>query len=362
MERKILNGPDFCAVTEDGILTEFIPTDPKEQSGDILLGKIDRMMPGMNCAFADIGRKKDGFLPLDEGSHTFQGEKVRSGETMILQIRKEEKGEKGAFLTRDITLAGSLVILMPMNRYIGVSSRIEAEQERVWLQKIGSETAGGRFGLVMRRSATVSSEAEIADETESLWRQWQEIRMKAAGVQRPGTVLWHGSVIDRLKDDYRIPDDEQVIQCGEISPELKRQLSQAKERSIRLPGGGNIVIDLCEAMTVIDVNTASAENMGGREQTILKTNLDACPVIARQVRLRNLSGIIVIDFIDMDSETDRSLVLKTLKQSFEPDRIKTVVHGWTQLGLMEMTRKRSRPGLYENESVFRSGCGTTENE
>ena len=347
MERMILNGPDFCAVTEDGRLAEFFPKDETEQSGDILLGRIDRMMPGMNCSFADIGRKKNGFLPMEEDSRTFQGKTFRSGETMILQIRKEEKGDKGAFLTRDITLPGTLLILMPMNRYIGVSSRIEDEGERSRLKAIGLETSGGQFGLVMRHSASKASRDEIQEEAESLLNRWKEITEKAAGESRPGTVLFHGGIISQLKNDFRITDPEHVTECSELSAELKQQLSLASARKIRLPGGGNIVFDRCEAMTVIDVNTASASSGLSKEQTILETNLEACRMIADQVRLRNLNGIIVIDFIDMESETDRSLVSERLKQCFTADRIKTVIHGWTRLGLMEMTRKRSRPGLDE---------------
>jgi len=340
MKRVILKGPDFCAVTEDGRLTEYIPLDPKEQSGDILLGRIDRMMPGMSCAFVDIGRKKNGFLPLEENGKTFLEGRPRSGETLILQVRREETGEKGAYLTRDITLAGTCVILMPKNRYIGVSSRIAEDEERERLKQLGREIAEDRFGLVMRHSAAKETENEIRNEAEALWSEWKEIASKASESSQPGTVLRANGVLDSLKNDYSGRGIDELRDADELPPDLKRQLAATEGRTVRLAHGGNIVIDRCEAMTVIDVNTASAVPADNKERTILETNLEACEEIAIQVRVRDLAGIIVIDFIDMEAETDRSLVLERLKECFEMDRIKTVIHGWTQLGLLEMTRKR----------------------
>ena len=338
MQRTILKGPDFCAVVEDGRLMEYIQQDPKEQSGDILLGKTDRMMPDLNCAFVDIGRKKNGFLPLEENGKTFLEGKPKSGETMILQIRKEETGEKGAFLTRDITLAGVYVILMPKNRYIGVSSRIEDEETRERLKKLGQEIAENRFGLVMRHCAPEAEPDEIRTEAEKLFDRWQKIEQSAESERKPGTVLRHSEAMEALREDYRGTDE--ITEIRELNADLKRQLVTAEGRKVQLPHGGNIVIDRCEAMTVIDVNTASAVPAGNKEQLFLTTNLEACKEIMIQTRLRDLAGIIIIDFIDMDSETDRSMVLERLKECFKEDRIKTVIHGWTKLGLMEMTRKR----------------------
>ena len=338
MQRTILKGPDFCAVVEDGRLMEYIQQDPKEQSGDILLGKTDRMMPDLNCAFVDIGRKKNGFLPLEENGKTFLEGKPKSGETMILQIRKEETGEKGAFLTRDITLAGVYVILMPKNRYIGVSSRIYDEETRERLKKLGQEIAENRFGLVMRHCAPEAEPDEIRTEAEKLFDRWQKIEQSAESERKPGTVLRHSEAMEALREDYRGTDE--ITEIRELNADLKRQLVTAEGRKVQLPHGGNIVIDRCEAMTVIDVNTASAVPAGNKEQLFLTTNLEACKEIMIQTRLRDLAGIIIIDFIDMDSETDRSMVLERLKECFKEDRIKTVIHGWTKLGLMEMTRKR----------------------
>ena len=341
MKRTIIAGSGWYAVTEDGRLMEYIPSGMESVSGSILTGRVGRLMPGMNCAFIEIGRKKNGFLPLDEESSSFTGGPVRSGETLLLQIRKEETGEKGAFLSRDITLAGSLVIVMPMNRYIGVSGRIKDEAVRNKLKHTGTEIAGGRFGLVMRNAAEDADENEIRAEAEMLFVRWKEIEQHAARSGQPGTVFNQDDPLERLKADYISGGYETAEETGEPGLEIKRQLKEASERTLRLPGGGNIVIDRCEAMTVIDVNTASFAGAGSKEMSVTKTNLEACALIAQQVRLRNLGGIILIDFIDMETDTDRSLVSERLAECFAADRIKTVLHGWTKLGIMEMTRKRS---------------------
>ena len=359
MVRKIICGPGFSAVTEDGVLVEYIPEDLTDQCGDILLGRTDRVMPGMNCVFVDIGRKKSGFLPMDENSESFTGGKIHSGDRILLQIKKEETGNKGAFLTRDITLPGSLVILMPMNRYIGVSNRITDEIAREKLKAAGREIASDRFGLVMRKSAEEAETGMIRQEAETLYETWQEIFRKAALGGNPGRVLLSGNTAQRLQEDYARDGAAEILNVTEADHQIVRQLRQAAERTIQLPGGGNIVLDRCEAMTVIDVNTASCTGGNNKERTILETNLEACEVIAQQVRLRNLSGIILIDFIDMEEEKDRSLVTDRLTECFGRDRIKTVIHGWTSLGLIEMTRKRTRAAMCDNLLETCSACGGT---
>ncbi len=348
MRRMIINGPGYLAVTEDGMLVEYIPRNQQDENGCILLGKADRMMPGLQCAFVDIGRKKNAFLPLKENSSSFCGGEIRSGEMLILQIKKEETGEKGAYLTRDITLPGKYVIVMPMNRYIGVSSRIEDGDIRERLKKTGQEISNGRYGIVMRNSASQSRTEDIRNEAEALYMLWLRIAEKAKEGGAPGRELWSNTPENRLKEDYEAGGFESARE-EKANPAISRQFRQASERTLRLPSGGNIIIDRCEAMTVIDVNTASDSGNGTKEKTVLETNLEACTMIMQQVRLRNLSGIILIDFIDMDNESDRCRVLDQLTACFRNDRIKTVIHGWTKLGIMEMTRKRTGKELKYTE-------------
>ena len=230
--------------------------------------------------------------------------------------------------------------MMPQNRYTGVSSRIENEEERERLTALGKEISRGRFGLVMRNNASEAGPDEIRAEAEALFSEWGEIRKAAEAGGKPGTVLRKSGAIETLMHDYGARGISGSLEVQAPDADILRQLSISKQRKVKLPHGGNIVIDLCEAMNVIDVNTASAATAGDKERTILETNLEACDEIVIQSRLRDLSGIIIIDFIDMDNETDRSLVMNRLRECFARDRIKTVLHGWTTLGLMEITRKR----------------------
>ena len=340
MNRTIYILPDACAVAEDNRLVEYLPSDSDAQSGDILIARIGRIMAGMECAFADIGRSKSGFLPLAENSSSFQGAALRSGDLTVVQIRREENGTKGAFLSRDLSIPGEKVILMPMNRYIGVSNRITEPEERDRLRKIGQAVSGGAFGLVLRTSAVNADESSIREEAETLFFLWQDIEKKIPGEHRPGTVLFSGDPVQQLMDDYRIHSGDSVVRADTLPADLAHQLSSASARKILLKSGGNIVIDPCEALTVIDVNSASYTGSSTKEASVTAANLEACDEAAVQIRLRNITGIILIDFIDMESETDRSLILERLQNQFSRDRRKTVIHGWTRLGIMEMTRKR----------------------
>ena len=178
MERILYTGTDYCAVTEDGVLVEYFRLKDKEQCGDILGGTVERIMPGIDGAFVKIGRKSTGFLPLRENSRSFSGSVLKSGMKIPVQIRKEETGAKGAYLTRDLTLAGQTVLLMPMNRYIGVSRRIAVEAEREQLRKTGQEIARNRTGIVMREAALKTDKEQIAAEVEELLEAWTEISKK----------------------------------------------------------------------------------------------------------------------------------------------------------------------------------------
>ena len=340
MNRTVYILPDACAVAEDNRLVEYLPADSDTQSGDILIARIGRIMAGMDCAFADIGRSKNGYLPLAENSGSFQGAALRSGEVAAVQIRREETGTQGVFLSRDLSLPGKNVILMPMNRYIGVSNRISDPDERERLRQIGRQISGGMFGLILRASATDADESSIREETDRLVRLWEDIEKRIRTETHPGTVVYSADPVQQLMDDYRMVSGDPVIRTDILPAELSRQLASSSSRKIPLKSGGNIIIDPCEALTVIDVNSASFTGSGTKEASVTAANLEACDEAAIQIRLRNITGMILIDFIDMENETDRSLVLDRLQNCFSRDRRKTVIHGWTRLGIMEMTRKR----------------------
>ena len=341
MERMLITGPGFCCCVENGLLTEYIQEDASQQYGDIVGGRVERLMPGIGCAFVNIGRKKDGFLPLDEMSRSFEGEKLKSGVFIPVQIRKEETGNKGAFLTRDLTLAGRTVLLMPLNRHIGISSRITDEEERKRLRETGEEIADGETGLVLRTAAREAGTEEIAEEVRSLAEEWQRIREQIRTGFKAGEVLFHQDPVTQMIRDYESMGIQGRKEKEALSAEMQRQLRESESRMVRIPNGGNIVIDRCEAMTVIDVNSASSGIKGKPEASYTEINLAACETIAAQIRLRNLAGIIMIDFIDMKEEADRQKVAEKLAEVMKRDRRKTVIHGWTRLGIMEMTRKRT---------------------
>ena len=354
-----------AAVLEDGKLCEYLESAGAESSGRILLGRVGRVVSGLKAAFVEIGESRDGFLPLQENSQTFSGGAPRSGERVIVQVKKQAHGSKGAFLSRDIALSGMYVILMPLNRFVGISARIREEDPEAAekLLETGREIVPTGMGLIMRTASLNADQQLLTDEIDRLSERWRQIVRKATEAVAPAPLeeengllagLIHDDLprgIDRVVTDEPercrtlLPDtvpvlfDEEPLQ----DPDLRRQLLQATRRQVRMDHGGNLVIDCCEALTVIDVNTASDT---GRN-ALVRTDLEAVPEIVRQVRLRNLSGIILIDMIDVTTEEEKDRLLQALREGFKADRIKTVVHDMTELGLIEMTRKRTGPSLTE---------------
>ena len=329
-------------------LVEYLPRDRADEAGAVFMGRVNRIMKSLDCAFVDLGRKRDGFLPLRENSRSFTGGPLRSGDLIPVQIRKEETGEKGAFLSRDLSLAGNLVILMPLNRFVGVSRKITDPEKAEALKAIGNrivaDPAPAAFGLVLREAACFASESEIRRETAELLARWQALRREIRTAEKPG-LLRADSLLSQLRNDYDHKGPLRIETVETVPEALRAQLKAASARKVELPGGGNLVIDRCEAMTVIDVNSARDSSGSEKESAVTEVNLAACEAIVRQVRLRNLGGIILVDFIDMDAPEDRERVAARLGELFRADRMKTVLHGWTNLGLMEITRRRYRKEL-----------------
>ena len=354
------------AVVEDGRLVEYFPAEDEASSEAIILGKVERMMPGMKAAFVQIGQEKCGFLPLEERNCP-DLPKLQTGMAVLVQVRKEAQGVKGAFLSRDINLCGEFVLFTPMNRMTAVSSRITKEKHRKALKDLAKDIAGGEFGIIMRSASHNAEETLIREEVEALRACWEAIRKAAPTAHVPSVLHASRSTLDLVLADYHprgidcicTNDAALTEQLSNFAPvtvmgdnlfdvaRISNQLKTGLDRRVWLESGGNLVFDPCEAMTVIDVNTAKFTGKNALADTVLTTNLEACEEIARQVRLRNLSGIIIIDMIDMISREHHHAVLEALNRAFAADRVKTVVHGFTSLGLVEMTRKRSRPPLRE---------------
>lgn len=368
--REASKANQIAVMTAEG-LSEFYQESESTESlvGAIFLGRVERVLPDMKAAFVRIGLSQNGFLPIRETESFHQkadNKPLMSGQEILVQVKKNPKGDKGAFLTRDIALPAQYVLLMPCNQFVGMSKRIEDEQERSEAKLLGQQLSGGRFGLIVRHAALFARQQDVKAEADALWEQWQALKSKAEYLKAPALLHREPSMLSVLVRDYAARYDIEISstqpKLDELSipwkqltqadmdalwlgKRIERQLAQAIGRRIELKQGGSLVIDEREALSTIDVNSGS--NVFASEDTDLPLaqNLIAIPEIARQIRLRNLSGILLIDFIDMKTDEQRQAVLAAMEDALAEDRVKTVVHGFTNLGLLEMTRKRTRDTL-----------------
>ena len=375
------------ALLDGARLLEFYQEDTGAQSlvGSVFLGRVERVLPDVKAAFVKLGLRQNGFLPLREAEsyHRTSGSaSLMTGQDVLVQVKKDPKGEKGAFLTRDIGLPGQYVLLMPKNRFVGLSRRVTGEEDRARAQALGRRIADGRFGLIVRHAALFAPVAEAQAEAEALWQMWCEIERHAQYVKAPALLHAEPSMISILLRDYAARHPIEVLsrlEPPETPPQgvtwrtltavemeaawsaarVEKQVDEALCRRVPLPGGGSLVIDEREALTTIDVNSGSAVTAAGRESLVMEENLRAAAEAARQIRLRNLSGILLIDFIDMQSDADRGRVLAAMEQAASDDRVKTVIHGFTSLGLLEMTRKRTRDTLSDTLTQPCDACHGT---
>ena len=375
------------ALLDETRLLEFYQEDTGAQSlvGSVFLGRVERVLPDVKAAFVKLGLRQNGFLPLREAEsyHRTSGSaSLMTGQDVLVQVKKDPKGEKGAFLTRDIGLPGQYVLLMPKNRFVGLSRRVTGEEDRARAQALGRRIADGRFGLIVRHAALFAPVAEAQAEAEALWQEWCEIEQHAQYVKAPALLHQEPSMISVLLRDYAARHPIEVLsrlEPPETPPQgvtwrtltavemeaawsaarVEKQVDEALCRRVPLPGGGSLVIDEREALTTIDVNSGSAVTAAGGETLAVEENLRAAAEAARQIRLRNLSGILLIDFIDMQSDADRARVLAAMEQAASDDRVKTVIHGFTSLGLLEMTRKRTRDTLSDTLTQPCDACHAT---
>lgn len=346
------------ALVQEGRLLEYYQEACEEERvvGSIFLGRVERVLPDVRAAFVKIGLKQNGFLPLKEAQSYHQtcgNASLMSGQDILVQAKKAPKGGKGAFLTRDLSFPGQYVILMPLNRFVGLSKRIEHAQDRQHAQKLGQRIAGDRFGVIVRHAALFVSEAEVLEEAETLWHLWLDISQKAAYMKAPALMHSEPSMETVLMRDYSARHEIRYLN-GDWSPRMEAEIKAALQRRVDLPDGGSLIIDEREALQTIDVNSGRTVTSHNGMSLPLQENLNAIPEIARQIRLRNLSGIILIDFIDMDTEKEREMVLTQMQEAVSDDRVKNVIHGFTRLGLLEMTRKRTGESLRD---MLTAPCG-----
>ena len=354
------------ALMEDKRLIEYYEEASDEDSlvQSILVGRVERVLPDMKAAFVRIGLKSNGFLPLREADsyHRTSGNaSLMSGQDILVQIKKAPKGNKGAFLTRDITLAGQYVLVMPCNRFVGLSKRIQDAGERKRAEKLGRAIARERFGIIVRHAALFAGTDEVEQEAEALWQRWLDIRQRAECTKAPAVMHREDSMADVLRRDYAARHEITLDDSEESWNRLRvdEQIASALKRRVELPGGGSLVIDEREALHTIDVNSGSLVKAQAGTSLALEENLSAVSEIARQIRLRNLGGIVLVDFIDMDTDFEREQVLTAMEQAISDDRTKTVIHGFTRLGLLEMTRKRTSDSLRDALTVPCAACSET---
>lgn len=385
-------GEGRVAVLEDGRLVELIIDRGGEyrQVGNIYRGKVENVLPGMQAAFIDIGMEKNAFLYIDDLQLKPHGEGgegkadasikdlLKEGQDIIVQVIKESIGNKGARVVTHLTLAGRYLVLMPTVDYVGISRRIEDEKERERLKALAMEVRPAGMGLIVRTAAEGITAEEFRTDVEMLLNLWRKIQKKAKKGPVPSLLYRDHDILYRvLRDQFTAEIDRVVVDeaaaferarelIKSFAPACKdrihlhtgstpvfdvygieSQINEALRRRVWLENGSYIVFDQTEALTVIDVNTGKFTGTTNLNETVVLTNKIAAREIARQIRLRNLAGIIIIDFIDMENEGDRQEVLKVFETELAKDKVKANVLGFTSLGLLEVTRKKVRPSLQE---------------
>ncbi len=340
-----------------------------QRTGEIYKAKVDSVLPGMHSAFLNLGDGRNGFLYLND----VQGIEVKPGMDMLVQVVKNARKGKGARVSPRISLAGHYMVLIPDGHETGVSKRIEDEEERLRLRNIAKKIRPEGFGIIIRTVAENCDKDSLLDDVNELLLQWKEVQRKAKLSSSPSLVHKDLGLLERvLRDELNDDIDEIVVDTEEdkknIEDFIKRffveanfeinyydgaipifdvyniekQLLELQDRKVWLPSGAYLVIDQTEALTVIDVNTGKFIGSKNLNDTVIKTNMEAAIEIARQLRLRALGGIIVVDFIDMNTDENKNELILQLQELFKDDRCKPGVYGVTGLGLVEITRKRAR--------------------
>ncbi|MGQ0701221.1 MAG: Rne/Rng family ribonuclease [Panacagrimonas sp.] len=366
----------------------------EQKKGNLYKGKITRVEPSLEACFVEYGGERHGFLPIKEIARTCVNgsgpikDQVREGLELIVQVEKEERGNKGAALTTYVSLAGRYLVLMPNNpKAGGVSRRAEGDEREEAKAALEAMDLPEGMGVIVRSNGVGRTAEELQWDANYLIEIWTAIENASREKQAPFLIYQENNIILRALRDYLRPDiGEVVIDNPEIYEQarahlqsvmpqqlarlklyrdevplfsryqIESQIELAHERQIRLPSGGSIVIDRTEALTSIDINSAKATGGGGIEETALNTNLEAADEIARQLRLRDLGGLIVIDFIDMNSTKNQKDVEKRLERACEIDRARIQYGRLSRFGLMEMSRQRLRPSLGEHTQITCPRC------
>ncbi|RKY51245.1 MAG: ribonuclease E/G, partial [Candidatus Neomarinimicrobiota bacterium] len=391
------------AITEDGNLVELYIETPDEKScvGNIYNGLVENVIPGMRAAFVDIGQKINAFLPFSEVGHEGQlstildadekeegeipapvksPEELKTGDPILVQVTKDSWGEKGPRVTTNISLPGRFLVLVPYANYIGISKKIQSYNRRKELKKIARSIKPEGFGLIVRTVAEDKSDEELKRDMDYLLNNWQELQKNLKRSTPPALIYRDMEITSSVIRDLFtnevsrvLVDNKQMFRkiqtyARQVAPNLEdriffhksgsifeihnisKQLERSLSRRIWIRGGGHIVIEHTEALVSIDVNSGKFIGKKNQESNNLRINLEAATEIARQLRLRDIGGLIVIDFIDMEDRGNRKKLVDSFRRELQKDRAKVSVSDVSDFGLVEMTRQRIRTSLFFSTS------------
>jgi ribonuclease G len=418
-QRIIINADSFetrVAILENDELAELFVerAEQRRHVGDVYKGRVNAVLPGMQSAFVDLGLAKTGFLHASDLAESLNAledfsdaddatgdrgrrrrapvpkieDHLKKGQEVLVQITKESIGTKGPRVTQQISLPGRFCVLMPGVEHVGVSRRIEERTERQRIKAIISDLKPKQVGVIARTVGEGKGDAEYAADIKHLARLWQKIEKKSGSVRAPSLVhreleMTASLIRDLFTDEVEevfIDDKESYDEIDRylkaVSPELadrvkhykgrepifdafgiEAQIEKTFERKVWLKKGGYICIDHAEALVAIDVNTGRFTGKKNQEETIFRTNMEAAVEVPRQLRLRDIGGIIVVDFIDMESDSNKRQVLDTLRSELKKDRARTKAFAVSELGLVEMTRQRERSSLLHYYTEDCPTCG-----
>lgn len=349
----------------------FEDMDSESVTGNIYLGKVENVVPSLEAAFVNIGIGRNAFLRFKDAPGQ---QKLEKNKKILVQVSKDPVGSKGPQITLKVSIPGRSLVYTPFSKHIGISKKITDSQERHRLTTVAKSILENTEGVIFRTASLGVGEETIKEELEGLRSNWKKINDSFKRSRKPKTLyeepsfveyvlrerltedtkeivvdseeLWHDVVagISKFKSGFK-PVVRYVENDAFASEDVYEKLKILYTRTVSLPGGGNIYIDRTEAMTVIDVNSASNVSGNDVSETSFNSNLEAAAEIARQLRLRNIGGIVVVDFIDMKSDEDRQKIISSLTNELKKDKARTMIMGFTRLGLLEMTRKRSTAAI-----------------
>ncbi len=389
-------GQKRIALTENGELLELIFDNGKEDSiaGNIYCGKIESVVPGMQAAFVDIGRDKNAYMyygkeRAENDENNTRKNRPKAGTDIIVKVEKDGVGTKGAVVTEKISYTGKFVVILPDENNIGISKKIVSKEERQRIKSIIEKILPENYGIIVRTEGEGKSLEEYEKEINSLLEKSRFVEEKGKYIKAPALILKDaGTAFGIIRELFSDDIDELVVNDREYYNELleygkeyegikeklkfydsniplfeeyfiESKVEKALQKKVWLKSGGFLIIEETEACVVIDVNTGKFTGSKNFQKTIMKTNIEACYEVAKQIRLRNLSGMIIVDFIDIKDNEDKIILRKTLESALSKDRIKTVVVGMTELCLMQITRKKVRPPLSHSVMYKCKECNGT---